>query len=203
MVLPLLPFIFLKNTDTIWKQFCHIFTIYFPHKYWDHSNIFLSHISINLPRKYWNRLNMILSHIYHVLPSKVMSLFGYDSFRYFPFASHESTDIIWIWFSRYCHLLSSKNTENIGKQSCHIFIIYFSHKYWDHSNIFLSHISINLPRKYWNRWDMIVSHIYHVFPSELLASSGYNTVTYFTIDFPHKHCHYLHMILLYICHWFP
>ena len=163
----------------------------------------LAHISINFPRKYWNRLNMILSHIYHVLPSKVMALFGYASVRYLPFASHKSADIIWIWFSRYCHLLSSKNTDNIGKQFCHIFIIHFSHKYWDHSNIFLSHISINLPRKYWNRLDMILSHIYHVFPSELLASSGYNTATYFTIDFPHKHCHYLHMILLYICHWFP
>ena len=123
---------------------------------------------------------MLLSDIYHSLPTKVLTSFGYDS------------PIIAIYFL--------KNTDTIGKQFCHIFTIYFPHKYWDHSNIFLSHISINLPRKYWNRLDMILSHIYHVFPSELLASSGSNTATYFTIDFPHKHCHYLHMILLYICH---
>ena len=100
---------------------------------------------------------MILSHSYHLFPSKIMASFGYDSVRYFPCISHKSTDIIGYDSVTYLPFISL----------IIIIRIYFYHRF-----------TINLPRKYWNRLDMILPHIYHVFPSELLASSGYNIVTY-------------------------
>ena len=71
----------------IWLS--HMFTIYFPQKYWHHLDMILSK---NLPCfsfvntgiiviiiRYWHHSNMILLHTYHLFPVKILPSFEYGS----------------------------------------------------------------------------------------------------------------------------
>ena len=161
----------------------------------------LSDISHVFPTKVLTSLDMILSHIYHLLSSNVMALFGYTSVRYLPFASHKSTDIIWIWFSHYCHLFSSKILTPFGSSS----VTYLPFIFLINTGIiricFCHAFTINLPLKYWNYLDMILPHIYHLFPSKVMALFGYASVRYLPFA-SHKSTDIIWIWFSHYCHLF-
>ena len=121
-----LPFIFFKNTGTIWISFFHIFIIFLHHEYLHHSNMvesyvydlfsskilapfgydFVKHLPcfsfvntgiIVIIIRYWHHSNMILLHTYHLFPVKILPSFEYGSPTLLLCFLFKNTGIIWRW----------------------------------------------------------------------------------------------------------